>query len=231
VAATEVRPEQQRGPRGDERAERDDEDHERDRQRQDLGLLEVVLEGLGEGLVRARVAELLDTHGRVGVLRGRDGGLGLADAILGDVVLTGDLERDQRRAPVLGELAIVTGRERRLDVLDRLCALEAPDGVAHRRGECRVADPRSTLPLDEDLLGGLIGEAGVGDRLVGDARLAVAVVLLGDVLLADHAAQHGGDDDEGEPSEDGLLAVLRGSSVRRGRRGSMTALGGSPERR
>ena len=79
--------EQQRQPGGDERAERDDQDDQRDRQREELGLLEVVLERLRERLVRARVAELLDPQLGVRALRGGGGGERRVDAVLRDVVL------------------------------------------------------------------------------------------------------------------------------------------------
>ena len=52
VANTAVEREQQRQARGDERAEGDHEDHERDRQREQAGLLEVVDERLVELLAR-----------------------------------------------------------------------------------------------------------------------------------------------------------------------------------
>src|SRR3954447_16991934 len=90
--------EQQWQARGDQRPERDDEDEQRDRQRQILGLLEVVVEGLRERLVGAGVAELLDPQLRVGLLGGGHGRLGGVDPIAGQVVVAGDLERDERRA-------------------------------------------------------------------------------------------------------------------------------------
>jgi hypothetical protein len=66
--------EHERQPGRDERAERDDQDQQRDRQREELGLLEVLVERLGERLVRARVAELLDPQLRVRALGGGGGG-------------------------------------------------------------------------------------------------------------------------------------------------------------
>ncbi len=53
-------PQQQRDAGRDERAEREQENDQRDRQRRELGLAEVVAEGLVEGAGRARLAELLD---------------------------------------------------------------------------------------------------------------------------------------------------------------------------
>ena len=66
--------EQQRQAGGDERAEREQQDHQRDRQRERLGLLEVVLEHLRDGLAGAGVAELLDAQLGVRLLGGGGGG-------------------------------------------------------------------------------------------------------------------------------------------------------------
>ena len=96
--------EQHRDPGGDERAERDHEDHQRDRQRERLAPAEVVLERFVERLLRAGVAELLDAQARVGALRGAGRGedrARCASAACSEVAL--DLELDERRATVLGQ--------------------------------------------------------------------------------------------------------------------------------
>jgi hypothetical protein len=76
-------------------------------------------------------------------------------------------------------------------------------------GDCSLGGciPRA-LALHEHLLVGLLREAGGGDRLVGGAGLAVAGVLVGQHPLPDGAAEHGGEDDEGDPAEDRALAVV-----------------------
>ena len=96
-----------------------------------------------------------------------DGGDRAVDALLGDVVVTGDLERDQRRAAVLGELAVVALGERRLDLVDALEAFQAPDGVFDCGGERRITDLDGALALDEHLLVGGVAEVRGGDGLVG----------------------------------------------------------------
>ena len=63
---------------------------------------------------------------------------------------------------------------------------------------------------------GLVGER-VGDRLVGRARGAVALLLGSEGLGADHAADDEGDRHEREPAEHGRLAVLRGPAPGAGR--------------
>ena len=65
--------EQERHAGGDERAERDEQDQQRDRERELLAPLEVVVERLRQRLVGARVAELLDAQLGVRLL-GRGGG-------------------------------------------------------------------------------------------------------------------------------------------------------------
>jgi hypothetical protein len=192
---------------GNERAEGDDEDQEGDGEGEDLGLLEVVLEGLRDGLLGARVAELADEDVGVGAL-GRGGGVERRRGEVADLVLvTGDLERDEAGAAVLGELALVAGDERRLDFVDVRGRLEARDHVRDRGLERWIADLDGALALDEDLLLGGVAEVGIGDRVISDLRLTVAVVLLGDRLLADGTADHERDDDERQPAEDRRLAV------------------------
>ena len=83
------------------------------------------------------------------------------------------------------------------------------DDVVDRGGELRITDLEPVLALDEHGLAGLVGEAGGLDDLVAALGLAVAGVLVGERLVPDHPAEHGGEDHEGEPAEDGLLAVLR----------------------
>ena len=202
--------EQQRKAGGDERAEGDDEDHERDRQREELGPLEVLLEGGRQRLAGAGVAELLDAQVGVGLLGGRGGGERGADAVLGGVVLALELEGDERGAVVARELALVALRVGGLDLGDVRGRLEALDDVVDGGGEALVVvRDLAALGLDQYLLARLLREAGGGDRLVGALRLAVAHVLVRQHALADGAADHGGQHDEEDPSENGALPVLR----------------------
>jgi len=53
----------------------------------------------------------------------------------------------------------------------------------------------------------VLGKLYIGDRVIGGLRLAVAVVLLWDRLLADGAADHERDDHERQPAEDRRFAV------------------------
>ena len=117
--ATADRPEQQRQPRRDQRAEREHENHQGDRQRQELGLAEVVLERLRQRLVRARVAELLDPQPRVRAIEPGHRGEDRADALLRGVRVAPDVELNQRRPAIARDLALVLAGKRRLDVGDR----------------------------------------------------------------------------------------------------------------
>ena len=138
-----------------------------------------------------------------------DGG----DTGLGRVVLAGDRERHKCGAAVLGELAAVAPGQRRLTSTtlgvcwSRLTTSLTPAvswGVRSNRAAA----------LNQHMLVGLVGEVGLRDRAVGGARLAVALVLVGDLLLADRAAEHERDDDEGQPSEDGGLSMPRAPAGR-----------------
>ena len=103
--------EQQRNARGHERAEGEHEDDQRDRDREQTGLPEVVAVRRLDRLDRARVAELADEEARMGTLRVGDAvedGVDLVDR-LGRVAA--DLELDERRVPVLRDLAgVARGR-------------------------------------------------------------------------------------------------------------------------
>ncbi len=84
---------------------------------------------------------------------------------------------------------------------------EATDDVLHGGGHFRIAGLDRALALDEDALADGLGEAGVGDDHVAALGLAVAHRRRLEVLLADLAADHGGEDDEEDPADDGGLAV------------------------
>ncbi len=97
--------EQQRQAGGDERAERDQQDDQRDREREELGPLEVLLERLADLLLGRRVAELADGDLGMGALDLRDGVERALDDVLGRVLVTGEVEVDHRRAAVVGDVA------------------------------------------------------------------------------------------------------------------------------
>ena len=130
------------------------------------------------------------------------------------LVIAWDLERHERRATILGELALVAVGERGLDLVDALGGLEPGHRVLDGGREGGVADLHGALALDQYLLVRGLAEVGGGDRLVGGLGLAVAVVLVGDRLLADGAREEDRDDHEREPAEDGRLA-MSGTPARR----------------
>ena len=169
-----------------------------------------------ERLVRARVAELLDPQLRVRALRGGGGGERRVDAVLGDVVLALELEGDERGAAVARELARVALGVGRLDLDDVRRGLRGVLTTSPTAALKRASRIARALALHEHLLVGLLREAGGGDRLVGGAGLAVAGVLVGQHPLPDGAAEHGGEDDEGDPAEDRALAVVGAPAARAG---------------
>jgi hypothetical protein len=129
------------------------------------------------------------------------------DAILGDVVIARDLECHERRAAVLGDVALVALGERRLDLVDALRVLEARDDILDGGRELRITDLHGALALHEHLLLRGVAEIGLRDGLVGDLGRAVAVVLVCDGLLADGSRQEHRDHDERQPAEDRGLAM------------------------
>ena len=118
-----------------------------------------------------------------------------------------DLEAQQGRVPVTGDLPAVARRVGALERLGVRCGDESALDVGDRRPEGRVVR-RGRSALDEDLLGHVLGE-GVVDRLGGAARLADSALRL---VLRDQAgrvADRKGEEREGKPAPDRLLAVLR----------------------
>ncbi len=201
--------EQQRDTRRDERAEGDDQDDHRDRERQELGPLEVIVEAGAELLVGACVAELLDPQVGVRLLGRRGGGERGVDPLVGLIAVARDREGDERGAAILGDLALVALGERARDLGGVRRVLQAADDGLHARLERGVVDRRglAAARLNEDLLVGLVGEVRPADCGVGDARGAVAGVLVGERVRPDRAAQDERDHDEREPAADRDLAV------------------------
>ena len=110
-----------------------------------------------------------------------------------------------------------------------ICA-EAVDDVLDGGGDLRTVGLDRALALDQHALADLVGVVRVVDDHVVALGLAVAHLRRLEVLLADLAADHGGEDDEEDPAEDGCLAVRRAPSCRRAPRGCGVALWGVPPR-
>jgi hypothetical protein len=145
----------------------------------------------------------------VRALGGRGRGQRRVDAVLRLLVGARELEGQQRRAAVLGDLAGVALRERRADVGHVRHGLQPPREVGGRRRHPGAAGARPGPGLDEHLLVDVVREAGGRDRAICDLGLAVAHGLVGQLLRADRAADERRDDHEGQPAEDRLLAVPR----------------------
>ena len=123
----------------------------------------------------------------VGPLSGRGRGQRRADLVCRRRLVAADLEADQRRVPVAGDLTAVGGRQRRAQVLHGPDRRQPPDDIATAAWNCGSRD-RQLAALDQHLLAGRLRELRVED-LVRAAGLADAVVVAGDVLGADRAAQ------------------------------------------
>jgi len=216
VPANRGQGQQQRQARGDERPEGEHEDQQRDRDRQDLRSLEVLVEGRRQRLVGTGAAELLDAQAGVCALGRGDGGDRRVDALRDGFVVAGDLEADDGRAAVVGDLALVAVAQRRLHVGDVAGPCEAPGDVCDGGGEARVRRAQRAPALHEHLLARLVGEARGLDRLLGGARLAVGRRGVLELALADEVAGDGRQHDEGDPAEDRLLAVAGAPATRAG---------------
>ena len=229
--------EQQRDAGGDGRTEHEQQDDQRADHRDLLRLRLVRTLGGAERLALGRAAVLLDEHLGVRLLDGGDGcERGVGDGLerlllLLRLVLPGQREGDEHRAAVLRDgVGAVLLVERALDVGDALDLAEAIDDVLDGGGDLRTIGLDRALALDQDALADLVGIVRVVDDDVVALGLAVAHLRRLEVLLADLAADHGGEDDEEDPAENGCLAVRRAPSCRRAPRGSGIALWGVPPR-
>jgi len=130
---------------------------------------------------------------------------GRVDPVLG--LVARELERDERRTPVLRELTGVVAAVGAAHVLHVLRALEPSHDIVHDRPEPRVVGAGTVAALHEHALRGLVREV-LRDRLVRAAGLADAEVGVVERPRPDRAADDDGDGHEREPAEDCLLAML-----------------------
>ena len=181
--------------------ERDDENHQRDRQAEHLGPVEVVPVRLLQRLLDRASADLF--HPEVGV-GGLDGG-GRVDqrlhAVGGVLRVAGHLRADQH-----GRAA--GGRHRRGDAGHLGPATQPPAGLARRRGR-RSLVQRPGSGRDQDVLHRRVGEVGVGQHPLGPAPLADRLLRIGLRGGAGHAADRDADHDERHPAQHRPPAVLR----------------------
>ena len=212
--------EQQRNAGGDGRTEHEQQDDQRADHRDLLRLRLVSALGGAERLALGRAAVLLDEDLRVRLLDGGDGreggvGDGLERLLLLlRLVLPGQREGDEHRAAVLRDgVRAVLRVEGALDVGDALDLAEAVDDVLDCGGDLRIVGLDRALALDQDALADLVGIVRVVDDDVVALGLAVAHLRRLEVLLADLAADDGGEDDEEDPADDGCLAMRRAPSA------------------
>jgi hypothetical protein len=209
--------EQQRHACGDDRAEHEQQHDDRDRDRPLTGRLQLVGEHLVDRLARARCACLADEEARMA--RGADGDAGLdrVDLRLRLICRALHVPRDDDRAAVLRDLVLVTGGQRRLEVLRGCVALDGVHDVVHGCAERGIRD-RSRRALHDDELGlrARLRKALLED-LVGLLRLADIGVLDLQLLRADLHAEKQRKDNETEPTEDRCLPMARAPATHAGR--------------
>jgi hypothetical protein len=189
----------ERNARRDERAEGEHEDQESDRERELPGLPEIVRERGLDRLLGARVSELADEELRVHLLRNRHAVEHRVDLVRCVVCVAADVEFDERRVLVAGDLACILRVERRAHVLDNPHRLDPAEDVLDHRAEGRIGDAKRAA-LNEDALAGGLLEALVEDP-VHAAGLAGAGLVRVDRLRPDETAESEDDQDQAEPAE------------------------------
>ena len=199
--------EEERHACGDDRAEDDEQDEQRERNRPLAGLRELLVERVVQRLAGADRAGLPDVEARMRLLHAGCRLRERVDALRREVVVTLHVPLDHRRVAVGRDLvgtARVVGRP---EVLDRRERGDRADDIADDGAELRrVRGER--LALNEHDLGLRIGlEAGVAQDVVRAMRLADVRVLLVDLLRTDLHADREGCDHEREPAEDRGLPV------------------------
>jgi hypothetical protein len=161
----------------------------------------------GEGDARGDLAERLDAHAGMGGADRRHGGQRPLDEVLR--VRAGDgVVHDHRAAVFRDGVRARRGIERALDVRHAIDALQACHDVPHGGGG------RARFALDEHLLARPVGEAGGLDDHVAAVGLAAARGRLVEIVVADPAADHDGEDDERDPAQDGCRRRARQSQPR-----------------
>ena len=129
-----------------------------------------------------------------------------ADPVRGLVLVAGDLEAQQGRMPVSGDLSGVARLVGALECLGVGNRSEAALDVADDGSEGRVARG-GAVALDEHLLDLMLRE-GVVDRARGAPGLADPALSGGLGLRPDRAADRERDEHERQPAPDRLLAML-----------------------
>ncbi|GAA3351160.1 hypothetical protein GCM10020358_79880 [Amorphoplanes nipponensis] len=182
-----------RDQRGDDRAERHQQDAQGDRDGQHRQPGQPRVEGVREHLVGAGVAGLGDEEPGMPLLDLRDGVPQRLHPVHGGLRVPGHGEADQRGPPV--------GRRDRLgDPADLGPPVERLGDLGDRGVPVGALD-------DDHLPGGLLREAGPLDDLLGPPRLPVSLIGPGGLQRPDLTTEDGGADDEHEPADDGESAV------------------------
>ena len=142
VANTDVSPSRSADRRPDERAEHEQKDSERERDRQETRPPELRREQLIEGLPGRGSACLTDVEAGVGFMDLVDSRRDRVDVPDRLVVRALRAELDQHRVAVLRDLTLVPGRERRAKLRHLREAVESRDGLDDDSAERRVVDRR-----------------------------------------------------------------------------------------
>ena len=201
--------EQQRQPGGDERAEGDEQDQQRERQRQRLGLLEVLAERLLERLLAGGRADLLDAQvrgARPGRPRWPRASRRRARAASSSSPAISNDSSAERPSSETWPVAPASNAETTFSTCGTVLRRSASSAAACCSSACEA---RARTSLQEHLLAAGLAKAGLVDREVGGPRRAVAHLGWSERVRPDQPAADRRGDDEREPSEDRDPAVLR----------------------
>lgn len=183
--------------------------------------VEVLVQALADRCLTRRTASLGDVETGIDVLHGRDSISDHTNTVGRSVRVAGHVERDQCRAVVLRDGAAGTVVIRRDHVLHLASRVDSRDDAGDRFLERGVVGRFTVGRLDEDKLAGAIRETGVLNDplgLEGVPRADLGVLEHG---RANCRADDGRRDNEGEPTEDGGLAMPRRPASKRAREVAM----------
>ena len=192
---------------GDEGAERDDQDGDRQRQRDQLDSAHVAFEALTDLIVGRRLAELLHDHARMAGLGVGDRSQDRRDLVLRLVGGALHVELDEHGAAVTRDQAGVRMLDRRDDGGHVRLTGEREHHAADRCRELRLLIDRPRPRLHEHALSRRNLEVPLVENLLGPARLAIRDRPTLHLARADRAAHGHRHDGERDPAECRRLPV------------------------
>jgi hypothetical protein len=185
--------EQQRHGGRHQRAESEHEDEQRHGDRDELGAVQAVVDGLVDRVAGRSAAELAHGHAGMRGAHGGDGPLQWGDVLVGVVGVAAETDDHE------GRLAAGSRDRRR----DRGNARQPPNPALQGGDGGRGLG--AGVGGEHDVLGGGIDQPSVMQAGLGGRRFAGARGGVGELAGAAQAAGHQAADDQRQPQEDGQL--------------------------